>query len=93
MPTVKDIQAEIDKVVNKMTLDELRDPAVPPAPTPEPDPTDQQVRDIVHALWHPAQHNGFLGIARSVGVSTSTVKLTEKARLKRIHELTPEVID
>ena len=89
--SAKEIWAEIEKVVEVMEKDELVDPAVPPKPIPEPDPSDATVRSIVHKLWQPEQHNGYLGIARSEGVSTGTVKIVERAVLARLQELAPDV--
>jgi hypothetical protein len=83
----KDIQDAVDAVVGTMTIEELVDQTVTPDPTPEPDPSAATVRSIVEKLQHPSQHNGYLGIARSEGVSVGTVKLIERAVQARIAEL------
>ena len=87
----KDIQTIVDDVVGALTLEELVDQTIPPKPLPEPDPSDATVRSIVTKLQHPEQHNGYLGIARSEGVSTGTVKIVERAVLARLQELAPDV--
>ena len=87
----KDIQTIVDDVVGALTLEELIDQTPSPQPTPEKDPTDEAVRSIVTKLQHPSWHNGYLGIARSEGVSTGTVKIIEKAVRDRIADLSPHV--
>ena len=87
----KDIQEAVDAVVSTLALEDLVDQTVPPKPLPEPDPTAETVRSIVTKLQHPEQHNGYLGIARSEGVSTGTVKLVERAVVARLQELAPDV--
>ena len=82
-------QDVIDDVIGTMTIDELQDPTPVVEPPAEKDPTEQNIRDIVNMLWHPERWNGYLGIARTVGVSPRVVKLTDIARLKKIQELQP----
>lgn len=86
----KDIQDAVDAVVSTMTIEELVDQTPSPEPTVEKDPTPEVVRSIVEKLQHPSQHNGYLGIARSEGVSVGTVKIVEKAVRDRVAELTPD---
>ena len=85
----KDIQTIVDDVVGALTLEDLVDQTVPPKPEPEKDPTDETVRSIVSMLQHPEQWNGYLGIARTAGVSTGTVKVVERAVIARLQELAP----
>ena len=87
----KDIQTIVDDVVGALTLEELVDQTPAPEPVPEKDPTDEVVRSIVVKLQHPERHNGYLGIARSEGVSTGTVRLVERAVIARLQELSPHV--
>jgi len=87
----KDIQTIVDDVVGALTLEELIDQTPGPVQVPEKDPTDEVVRSIVTKLQHPEVYNGYLGIARSEGVSTGTVKMIEKAVRDRIADLSPHV--
>jgi len=86
----KDIAEVVNGVVSTMALEDLVDQTPAPVVVPEKDPTDATVRSIVTKLQHPEQHGGYLGIARSEGVSTGTVKLVERAVIARLQELAPE---
>lgn len=86
----KDIQTVVDSVVGAMSEEELVDQAPGPVQIAEKDPTEAQVKEIVEKLQHPSWYNGYLGIARAVGVSTHTVVRVRKAVIVRLAELSAE---
>lgn len=89
----KDDAETITTVVETLNADDLNPIDHGGGGSTVPDLTVEKVQEIIDHLREVEKHNGHLGIARALGVSTQQVKAVAKAVEKRLRDLAPEPIE
>lgn len=81
--------ASITTVVNKLSIDAVKDIKDSTSPKESQDMTEAKIKAIVTKLQQIEINNGYLGIAKAEEVTKSQVKEIDKARKARVQALTP----